>query len=85
MDKIRRAFFIAGGNFKKWAVNPRMYVVFLLAAGYTAMMLRCISDFCESSGYKITPWVFPFFIAHPYSLLMIFLGLILLFCDAPFM
>ncbi len=85
MDKIRRAFFIAGGNFKKWAVNPRMYVVFLLAAGYTAMMLRCISDFCKSSGYKITPWVFPFFIAQPYSLLMILLGLILLFCDAPFM
>lgn len=85
MDKIREALFVSSNNFKKWAVNPRIYIVLLLLIGYITMMLNCVNDFCSKSGYKITPWVFPFFIAQPYSLLMILLGLILLFCDAPFM
>lgn len=84
MDRLRKVLLIAGNNFKKWTANPRMYVVLLLMAGYTAMMLNCISAFLSGSGYRIAPWVFPFFMGQPYSLLMILLGLILLFCDAPF-
>ena len=65
MDKIREALFVSSNNFKKWAVNPRIYIVLLLLIGYITMMLNCVNDFCSKSGYKITPWVFPFFIAQP--------------------
>lgn len=85
MDKLRKAISIAGNNFKKWPANPRAYVVLILIMGYITMMMNSINSFCDTSGYRITPWVFPFFMAQPYSLLMILLGLILLFCDAPFM
>lgn len=84
MDKLRKISHIALHNFKKWITNPRMYIVFLLMLGYITMMLNCVNDFCHSSGYRITPWVFPFLMAQPYSLLMLLLGIILLFCDAPF-
>lgn len=84
MDKLRKVFHIALHNFKKWITNPRIYIVFLLVLGYLTMMLNCVNDFCHNSGYRITPWVFPFLMAQPYSLLMLLLGMILLFCDAPF-
>lgn len=84
MGRLRKVLFISGNNFKKWAVNPRTYIVLLLIIGYITMMLSCISTFLDESSYQITPWVFPFFMAQPYNLLMILLGLILLFCDAPF-
>lgn len=84
MDSIRKAVFISLNNFKKWPANPRVYVIFLLLLGYINMIFSSISAFCEKSGYKIALWVFPFLLAEPYSRLMILLGLILLFCDAPF-
>lgn len=84
MDNIRKVFHIAGNNFKKWAVNPRMYVILLLLIGFLNTMLAPISSFCESAGYKIAPVLFPFLMTEPYTFLMVYLGLILLFCDAPF-
>lgn len=85
MDSLRKALHIAGNNFRKWAANPRMYVILLLLLGYINMMLAPIRQFCRQSGHRAAPWVFPFLMAEPYSLLMVLLGLILLFCDAPFM
>lgn len=48
------------------------------------MMFGPIRSFCQETGYAIHPYVFPFFLAEPYSLLMVLLGFILLLCDAPF-
>lgn len=84
MDSLYKALHLAGSKFKKWAMNPRIYVILLLLVGYINMMMGPIGGFCHSSGYRVAPWLFPFLMAEPYSLLMILLGLILLFCDAPF-
>ena len=84
MDNIRKTLHIAGNNFKKWKTNPRYYVILLFLLGYINMMVSPIRAFCQETGYNIHPYVFPFFLAEPYSLLMVLLGLILLFCDAPF-
>lgn len=84
MDKIRKTFLLAGNNFRKWSINPRIYMILLLLIGYLNMMLSPVRDFCKTVEHPITPWVFPFLMAQPYSLLMILLGFILLLCDAPF-
>ncbi len=84
MDKIRKVIFLAGNNFRKWSANPRIYMILLLLIGYLNMMLSPIRDFCQTVEYPIAPWVFPFLMTQPYSLLMLLLGLILMFCDAPF-
>lgn len=84
MADLKKIAHIAFHNFKKWLINPRIYIVFLLAVGYLTIMLNCVNEFCRTSGYRITPWFFPFLMAQPYSLLMFLLGVILLFCDAPF-
>lgn len=85
MDRLKNIVPIAGHNFRKWATNPRIYLILLLLLGYGNAILSSIGTFCRESGYPVTPWVFPFFTAEPYSLLMLMLGVILLFCDAPFM
>ena len=84
MDKVRTAALLAFHNFKKWPVNPRVYVVLVLLVGYIHSIVSPVGVFCAQAGYTVGPWLFPFLMAEPYSALMIMLGLILLFCDAPF-
>lgn len=84
MDKVRTSLLLVAHNFKKWPVNPRIYVVFVLVLAYVHSMISPIGNFCAQMGYTVGPWLFPFLMAEPYSALMIMLGLILLFCDAPF-
>lgn len=84
MDKIRIAFFVAQNNFKKWLVNPRMYIVVIMMAMYIQSRLAPITEFCSAFGYKVTPYIFPFLMTDKMSVMLIMFTLVLLFCDAPF-
>jgi hypothetical protein len=44
-----------------------------------------IREFSMQVGYRVTPWVFPALMSSRYFGVVLLLGLVLLFCDAPFM
>ncbi len=84
MDNIKKIMHISTYNFKKWAINPRIYVIFTMAFLYVHSILKPITVFCEKSGYDISLYIFPFIMSHPNSVLLIMFGFTLLLCDAPF-
>lgn len=84
MVKIR-PLKIAVYNIKKWCVNPRIYIIFVLLTCYIHYMEKPIKSFSEYVNINISPYLFPFLISSGYSSKIILLLLILLFCDAPFM
>lgn len=84
MDKIKCSISISLYQFKKWAINPRIYVIFISIFLYLHSMLSPIVTFCFNSGYNITPYVFPYMMCQPITVMLMMLGIVLLFCDAPF-
>jgi len=84
MDNIRVVFHIAKSGFRKWAVQPRIYLVLILLTLYVQSRMAPIAEFCSKFGYRITPYVFPYFMSNPTDILLIMFTLVLLFCDAPF-
>lgn len=84
MDNLSRIFSIAMNHFKKWSVNPRIYILLIGMTVYIYSRLAPINDFCATFGYHITPYVFPFLMSEQFSVMLVMLGVVLLFCDAPF-
>ena len=84
MVKAGSIFSICAHNLRKWLINPRIYVVFITASLYLHSILSPILIFCKNSGHNISLYVFPFIMSHTNSVTLIMLGVILLFCDAPF-
>lgn len=84
MHRIKRVLSISFANFRKWISNPRIFVLILLLIMIVRNYLSPIIDISKSLGMSITPWVFPYLTCNCYFLLFFMLGIILLFCDAPF-
>lgn len=84
MDNLRSIVSMACNNFKKWNVNPRIYIILLGLFVYLYSRVVPIKEFCATFGYPITPHVFPFLMSDQFSVMLIMLGVVLLFCDAPF-
>lgn len=84
MDKIKSSISISFYHFKKWIINPRIYVIFVTIFLYLHSILSPIVIFCLNSGYNITPYIFPYMMCQPITVMLIMLGIVLLFCDAPF-
>lgn len=84
MGKVFACFSIALHNFKKWAVNPRLYILLLIEVLYLHSRLSPVGELCARTGYKVTPYLLPFLLDEGSAVMMLFLGVVLLFCDAPF-
>lgn len=84
MGKVFACFSIALHNFKKWAVNPRLYILLLIEVLYLHSRLSPVGELCVRTGYKVTPYLLPFLLDEGSAVMMLFLGVVLLFCDAPF-
>lgn len=84
MDKIKCTLLLSMSHFKKWTTNPRIYIIFIILFLYLHSMLSPITNFCLNSGYNITPYVFPYVMSQPITVVLIMLAVVLLFCDAPF-
>lgn len=73
-------------NLRRWAANPRIWVIgALLLLMQEHMMVGGIRAFSQAVDIPAAPWVYPFLTGDWYIALMELLGAILLFCDAPFM
>ena len=85
MDKIRMVISIATNNIRKWSVNPRIYILGILLVLLVFSIVEPIKNFSRVMGYRITPWLFPFVSNFVITQIMLLLGIVFLFCDAPFM
>lgn len=85
MDKVRSVFSICASNFKKWPSNPRIYVLVLSLFAFVHIYSSPIRDFSKEVGVPVTPWLYPYLTCNRVFLLLLMLGIVLLFCDAPFL
>ena len=51
MGKAFACFSIALHNFKKWAVNPRLYILLLMEVLYLHSRLSPVGELCARTGY----------------------------------
>ncbi len=85
MRNINKSFQICLYNIRKWFANPRIYILALLLVIFVINYVGPISRFSKSVGYRVSPWIFPYISDYYFTQMLMMLGLIFLFCDAPFM
>lgn len=77
-------FSIAKYNYKKLFNNPRFYILMVLQFIFLFYLINPFLQLSKSVGIKITPWLFPHITgSHSIQILMM-LGVLILFADAPF-
>lgn len=74
----------ASYGFKKWPNNPRIYVLILSLYAFVQMWTSPFLEFSREVSTAITPWIFPYLTCNSTFLMILMLGVVLLFCDAPF-
>jgi len=84
MRNISIFFSVSLENFRKWPANPRIYILFLTLIMIINLYTSPFLDASNSLEIPITPWIYPYLTCNPYFLLFSMLGIVLLFCDAPF-
>lgn len=84
MDKLKSVFHVCNNNYLKWRSTPRVTLVFLLLAVFLFYSTAGTRALTATQNMGITPWLFPFILSFPLNIIIFYLALILLFCDAPF-
>lgn len=84
MNYFKIAGCICAQDFRKWRTNPRIWVLFILIAIFINSYTKEIDLFAQSVQYKMSPWLFPLLYGQKYMRYILFAGVLLLFCDAPF-
>ncbi len=78
IKNIKTINIISNLTLRKWLVNPKIYVILI----YIFIMIFDIARGIETA--ESTIFIFPYLLSAKYNRLLILLGAILLFCDAPF-
>jgi hypothetical protein len=84
MYNIMKAMNIANRGIRKWSANPRIYILAALVLLFIHSYTMPILDFSGRVGVNVAPYLFPFFASDFHMQSIFMLGVILLFCDAPF-
>lgn len=79
MGSIRKSFAACFQNFRKWAANPRIYIILLLLFTFINISEQGLKPFLQTVNLPITPCLFPFIMSDWYQLFIIMLGLIMFF------
>lgn len=85
MDRIRMSLRVCQIRLRKIFTTPRFYVALLWIAILFHVMTVGIRGFCEQTGVDVTFWMLPFMTRYNGDQIIIVLGALLLFCDAPFL
>lgn len=84
MGKLKNVLPICKNNYLKWRSTPRVLLVFLLLAVFMFNTTAGTRALTSAQNMAVTPWLFPFITGYSLNIDILFLALILLFCDAPF-
>ncbi len=85
MGRLKKIRSNAVNNLRKWPSNPRIYMIFILLIMFLLNNISPIINFSNSTGYRVSPWIFPFFSDYVFTQMVMMFGIVFLFCDAPFM
>lgn len=85
MDSIRRSIAASFQNFRKWTSSPRILIILFLLITFINLSEEGIRLFSQSVHIAVSVWTFPFLMSDWYDLFIFMLGLVMLFCDAPFL
>lgn len=84
MKSGKGIFHIAAMNFRKWQTDYRIWCIAVLLAVVTAIYVDDMRKSAEIIGADIPIWIFPFLYSQFHTKLIFMLGVVLMFCNAPF-
>ncbi|MDE7424944.1 MAG: hypothetical protein K2N51_14855 [Lachnospiraceae bacterium] len=87
MDKSRsweNSWNIAFSGIKKNFTSIRFYTVLLVAVIFAWTQIKGIREYAVSQGLGVSCWYYPFLFSTSICVLFLYFGLVLLFCNAPF-
>ena len=86
MDSLKIALRVSVLGLRKLLFQLRTWLLVGMLAIIVVDATEPVKLFCDSVGYRVTPWLYTFLLQDSrYYGLMLLLGLVLLFCDAPFL
>lgn len=87
MDKHKitgNSWSIAFSGLKKNFTSIRFYTVLLVAAIFSWTQIHGIRKYAAGQGLGVSCWYYPFLFSISICALFLYFGLVLLFCNAPF-
>ena len=80
----RKSFRVCTQSICKWRNDPRMWAVLIFVFVFAWTQLKTVRNFCMMQELSISNWHFPFFFSGGMVVVFFYLGIILIFCNAPF-
>lgn len=71
-------------SIRKWKNDPRIWSAMLLVCLFEWTKIQPIRQVCIEQDLSVSNWYFPFLFSENMNTLFFFFGILLLFCDAPF-
>lgn len=84
MKWFKSIFSIVLQNFRKWKYDCRIWIALFIVLIFIHSLTKGLSDICDYTGVKSSPWIFPFLYMQYYNKMLFFFPLILIFSNAPF-
>lgn len=72
-------------NFRKWKSSYRVFIVFLSVLVFTFIREDYLRQYAQDVGLAVTPYFFAFQMDDGITRMLFYFGVVLLFCNAPFM
>lgn len=71
-------------NFKKWGTNYRIYVILVSLLAFTVIRADYVRSYAINMELAVTPYFFSFQFDDGITRMLFYFGVVLLFCNAPF-
>lgn len=81
---IKNITFCSLTNFKKWIVDIKIYVLFILIFVFSIWNLSELYEYSKVVGIGVSPWFFPHLLTVPVTVPIFSCFAMLLFSNAPF-
>ena len=83
-NKWMSSWKVCKGSLAKWKNDPRIWCILALVVIFEWVRLEPVHKACELLGVGVSCWYFPFLMEGDIHRLFYLLGVLILFCNAPF-
>lgn len=84
MKQIVASLKVCRYQIKMWKESPKIYLVFICMFIFLTTYLLPVRVFLEQVGEAASPFILPFLFSNGILSAILFLGIVILFCNAPF-
>lgn len=84
MNLIRKGLNVCIQKIRLSLTDYRIWIIFAVVAIFIFTYERDIFDYAVNINAKVTPWLFPFLNGQKFMRIILLLGPVLMFCNAPF-